>query len=72
MMKRIQLVRDQETQLAHDRETQLVHEWRVTRLTGLGIPWPIAESDADRVDWHQIARLVHRGCPPTLALRIVR
>jgi len=26
---------------------------------------------ADRIDWHQIARLV-RGCPPRLALRIVR
>ena len=27
---------------------------------------------ADRIDWHQIARLVQRGCPPGLALRIVR
>lgn len=59
-------------QEAIDLEIQLVHEWRVTRLTGLGIPWPIAEADADHVDWHQIARLVQRGCPPKLALRIVR
>lgn len=58
-------------QEAIDRETQRVHEWRVTRLTGLGIPWPVAEVDADRVDWHQIARLVRGGCPPILALRIV-
>jgi len=59
-------------QEAIDRENQLVHEWRVTRLTGLGIPWPMAEAEADNVDWHQIARLVQHGCLPTLALRIVR
>ena len=57
-------------QEAIDRESQRVHDWRVTRLIGLGIPWPVAEVDADRVDWHQIARLVLRGCPPMLALRI--
>jgi len=56
----------------NDLEKQRIHDWRVTRLTGLGIPWPVAEVDADRVDWHQIARLVRRGCPPLLALRIVR
>jgi hypothetical protein len=53
-------------------EDALVHEWRVTRLTGLGIPKPMAEVHADYVDWHQIARLVRRGCPWRLALRIVR
>jgi len=68
-MERTQVVHGQE---AIDLETQLVHDWRVTRLTGLGIPRPIAEADADQVDWHQIARLVRRGCPPALALRIVR
>ena len=57
---------------AIDLEDLIVHEWRVTRLTGLGIPWPIAEAEADKVDWHQIAGLVRRGCPPILALRIVR
>jgi len=59
-------------QQAIDRENQLVHEWRATRLTGLGIPWPVAETYADSVDWHQVARLVWRGCPPMLALQIVR
>jgi hypothetical protein len=58
-MERTRVVLGQE---AVDLETQLVH----------GIPWPIAEADADRVDWHQIDRLVGRGCPPALALRIVR
>jgi hypothetical protein len=49
-----------------------VHEWRVTQLKRLGIPGPMAEADADNVDWHQIAKLVKRGCPPQLALRIIR
>ena len=49
----------------------LVHNWRVERLTGLGIPAPLAEAYADHLDWHQVARLVRRGCPPQLAPRIV-
>ena len=48
----------------------LVHEWRVARLARLGIPWPVAEAAAGQVDWHQMAALVQRGCPPWLALRI--
>jgi hypothetical protein len=35
--------------------------------------WPrytLAEIYADRIDWHQVARLARRGCPPGLALRI--
>ena len=50
----------------------LVRQWRVTRLTRLGIPGPLAQSEAeaDRVVWHQIARLVLRGCAPALAVRI--
>jgi hypothetical protein len=55
-----------------DLEDRLVHDWRVTRLIGLGIPRSTAEVHADHVDWHQIAGLVRRGCPPRLALRIVR
>jgi hypothetical protein len=53
-------------------EGSLVHEWRVAQLKRLGIPWALAEAAADNVDWHQIARLVQRGCAPELALRIVR
>jgi len=49
-----------------------VHEWRVARLARLGIPWPVAEAAAGHVDWHQMAALVQRGCPPWLALRILR
>ena len=53
-----------------DEEGLLVHNWRVDRLTRLGIPRSLAEVYADRLDWHQVARLVQRGCPPRLALRI--
>ena len=55
-----------------DRGELLVHNWRVAQLTRLGVPVPLAEIYADRIDWHQVARLVQRGCPARLALRIVR
>ena len=48
-----------------------MHNWRVSQLERLGVPEPLAEAYADRADWHQVARLVQRGCPPRLALRIV-
>ena len=57
---------------AIDHDDLLVHEWRVTQLTRLGIPWPLAQAAAGYVDWHQVAKLVRRGCPPRLALQIVR
>ena len=54
--------------ISHD--DSLVHNWRVSQLTRLGIPVLLAEVHADHVDWHQIARLVQRGCPARLAIRI--
>jgi hypothetical protein len=57
---------------AVDHDGLLVREWRVTQLTRLGIPWPLAQAAADHVDWHQVAKLVRCGCPPRLALQIVR
>ena len=60
------------TQEVIDHDPQRVHDWRVTRLMRLGIPAALAEAYADRLDWHQVAKLVHRGCPPLLALRIIR
>ena len=57
---------------AIDDDDVLVHEWRVRQLTGLGIPWSLAQAVAGHVDWHQVAELVRRGCPPRLALRIIR
>lgn len=56
---------------AIDPEGDAVHAWRVSRLTSLGLARPVAEAAADRVDWHEIARLVRRGCPAFLALAIV-
>jgi hypothetical protein len=56
--------------IGHDEPS--VHNWRVSQLKRLGVPGPLAEIYADRIDWHQIARLVKNGCPPQLALRIVR
>ena len=46
----------------------LVQHWRVTQLTGLGIPGPLPRAEAGRVGWHQIARLARRGCAPALAV----
>ena len=53
-------------------EHRPVHEWRAAQLKRLGVPEPVAEANADHVDWHQVARLVRCGCSPMLALRIVR
>ena len=58
-------------QEAIDHDELLVHNWRVSQLKRLGVPERLAEIYAGHVDWHQIARLVQRGCPPQLALRIV-
>ena len=54
-----------------DPESGAVHDWRVSRLTGLGLPRRMAELVADRVDWHEVARLVQKGCPASLAIAIV-
>ena len=56
---------------AIDHHEPLIHDWRAWQLARLGIPAALAEAVADHVDWHQIAALIHRGCPPRLALRIV-
>jgi hypothetical protein len=44
----------------------------VERLSELGLSYVIASLVASFVDWHEIARLVERGCSPELALEIVR
>jgi hypothetical protein len=40
----------------------LVEQWRVTRLTLLGILGPLTQAEADGVGWHQIAQLARHGC----------
>ena len=65
------LARPRDEAVGHD--DLLVHEWRVRQLTRLGIPWSLAQAAAaGHVDWHQVARLVRRGCRPRLALQIIR
>jgi hypothetical protein len=53
-------------------EELLVHEWRADQLRRLGLPRAFAEAFAGLVDWHELAALVGRGCPPMLPLEIVR
>jgi hypothetical protein len=54
-----------------DRERRLVRAWRVEQLKRLGLPFVLADSFADRIDWHALADLVDAGCPLSLALDIV-
>ena len=49
-----------------------MQQWRVTQLTRLGIPGPLAQAEADRAGWHQIARLARRGCAVALAVHVAR
>ena len=49
-----------------------LYAWRVEQLSRLGLSHVIASAVAWCVDWHEIARLVERGCSPELALEIVR
>jgi hypothetical protein len=55
-----------------EKESAAIHAWRVKQLTRLGLSWHVADAVADRVDWHDVARLVRRGCPPALAVAIVQ
>lgn len=54
-----------------DAEAQIVHAWRVSQLIRLGLAWQVAEAIADDIDWHDVAKLVRRGCPASLAVAII-
>ena len=54
-----------------NQEAGAVHAWRVSRLLRLGLAWPVAEAVADSVDWHDVAKLIQRGCPAALAVAIL-
>jgi hypothetical protein len=54
-----------------NEEAGAVHEWRVRQLTRLGLARPVADAVADHVDWHEVAKLVRRGCPVSLAVAII-
>ena len=53
-------------------EALRVRAWRAEQLRHLGLPHTLAYAFADLVDWHTLAALIERGCPPQLALEIVR
>jgi hypothetical protein len=53
-------------------EAQVIIEWRLEQLEKLGVSRIKAALFAASVDWHEIAALVARGCPPELAVEIVR
>jgi hypothetical protein len=53
-------------------EEYVVNAWRAEQLRHLGLSPTLAEIFAGLVDWHQIAKLVERGCSAQLALEIVR
>ena len=55
-----------------ESEELRVYAWRVEQLRRLGISVMIAGAFANVVDWHDVASLVHNGCPPELALEIAR
>jgi hypothetical protein len=61
-----------EVETEESEEDGRVYEWRVEQLSGLGLSQVVASAVASFVDWHEIARLVERGCSPELALDIVR
>jgi hypothetical protein len=57
----------------HEQEAGLVLEWRFSQLARSGYSEGDALALAARadVDLHRAADLVARGCPPSLALRIL-
>jgi hypothetical protein len=57
---------------ATENEETRVYAWRVEQLARLGLSTVIADAVASFVDWHEVARLVEKGCPPELALEIAR
>jgi hypothetical protein len=61
-----------EEAIERQSEEVRVHAWRVEQLGNLGLSTFIAEAAADFVDWHEVAPLVDKGCPPELALEIAR
>ena len=53
-------------------EKLVICAWRAEQLRRLGLSRPLAQTFAGLVDWHEIAALVARGCPPELAIEIAR
>jgi hypothetical protein len=58
---------------AKQRDTETVVEWRRTELMQCGFPRQLAGRVArdERYDLHQLIELVHEGCSPALAVRML-
>ena len=61
-----------EIEIEKESEDVRIYAWRVEQLAKLGLSTVIANAVATFVDWHDVARLVEKGCPPELALEIAR
>lgn len=49
-----------------------VEAWAVARMTQLGVSQEDAvELALAGISWHEVARLVDRGCPPALVVRVL-
>ena len=55
------------------REAQAVVHWRRRELMQCGFPRQLAARIArdERYDLHQLLELVHQGCSPALAVRVL-
>jgi hypothetical protein len=58
---------------AKQRDPKAVVDWRRTELEQCGFPQPLAQRVAqdERYDLQQLIQLVHEGCSPALAVRIL-
>ena len=59
-------------EIEKESEEVRVYAWRIEQLGKLGLSSVIADAVADVVDWHDVARLVAKVCPPELAVEIAR
>jgi len=71
MFEQSVFVEEEPAETSRDEEI-LIQSWRAEQLQRLGLSRVLAELFASLVDWHEIAELVARGCPPLLAIEIVR
>ena len=58
---------------SQQRDAQAVVNWRRTELVKCGFPPELAARVAgdERYDLHQLIELVHEGCSPAVAVRIL-
>ena len=72
MIQQTLILEEEEIVESSKDEELLIQSWRAEQLERLGLSRLIAQLFAGVVDWHEIAALVARGCPPLLAVEIVR